>query len=72
MKKALFISWDKKKEDQAIADMALTKEQRIEKMFELIDLSLAISRYKFLKPVYNDDHFIVLKKKNASFPKRNS
>lgn len=70
MKKAVFVSWDKKKEDQAIADMALTKEQRIEKMFELIDLSLSISKYEFLKPVYDDDQFIVLKKKNASIPKR--
>lgn len=72
MKKALSILWDKKKDDQAKADMAMTKEQRIEKMFELIDLCLATNKYEFLKPVHNHDHFIVLKKKNASIPKGTS
>ena len=62
MKKAQFIRFTKKKDQQILDDIQMTPQERFLKMFKLIELSIALSPEKRLK-VFSDDRFIELKRK---------
>ena len=49
MRKAVFIPFEKKKDDQIAFETSLTGQQRIDRMFELIDATLHLQKdYKFI------------------------
>jgi len=51
MRKATFIPFEKKKDDQIAFDVSLTKQQRIDRMFELIDATMHLQKkYIFIPP----------------------
>jgi len=62
MKKAQYIPFDQKKDQQVLDDIRMTPEERFMKMIELIELSIALSPTGRLK-VFTDDRFIELKRK---------
>ncbi len=62
MKKAQFIRFTEKKDQQILDDIQMTPQERFLKMFKLIELSIALSPEKRLK-VFSDDRFIELKRK---------
>ena len=63
MKKAQFIPFNEKKDQQVLDDMRMSPEERFMKMIELIELSIALSPTGRLK-VYTDDRFIELKNRS--------
>lgn len=62
MKKAQFIRFDEKKDQQLQDDIRMTPQERFKRMFQLIELSLAFSPTKKLK-AFSDDRFIEVKRK---------
>jgi hypothetical protein len=44
MKKAVFVPLDKKKEAQVLEDISLTPQQRVDRMFELMEALLYLQR----------------------------
>jgi len=49
MRKAIFISLEKKKDNQVAFDASLTGQQRIDRMFELIDATMHLQKkYTFI------------------------
>jgi len=64
MKKAFFVSMEKKNELQVLEDISLTPQQRVWRMFELME---ALSFLKKEKPVEITEGMvcITLKRKNA-------
>ncbi len=44
MKKAVFVPFDKKKEAQVMEDISLTPQQRVDRMFDLIDALLYLQK----------------------------
>jgi hypothetical protein len=49
MRKAVFIPFEKKKDDQIAFEASLTGQQRINRMFELIDATMHLQKkYAFL------------------------
>jgi len=60
MKKAVFITFDKKKDDQVAFETSLTGQQRIDRMFELIDATMHLQKkYTFIP----SENSITLKRK---------
>lgn len=62
LKKAQYIPFADKKDQQVLDDIRMTPEERFMKMIELIELSLTFSPTRRLK-VFTDDRFIELKRK---------
>lgn len=62
MKKARFVKISEKKDQQVLDDIRMTPQERFLRMFELIELSIALSPNKKIKEFY-DDRFIELKRK---------
>jgi hypothetical protein len=63
MKKAVFVPLENKKDAQVIADMALTPQQRVDKMFELIDALLPLQKEYIL---VDKENCITLKRKSGA------
>ena len=64
MKKAVFVPMENKKDQQVAFDAALSPKERVARMFELIDLSLAFQKKYIPKPLRPNT--VVLKRKNVA------
>ncbi len=62
MRKATFIPFEKKKDDQVAFEASLTKQQRIDRMFELIDATIHLQKKHIFIPQKNS---ITLKRKKV-------
>ncbi len=60
MRKAIFIPIEKKKDDQIAYEASLTGQQRIDRMFELIDATMPLQKKYTFIPSKNS---ITLKRK---------
>jgi hypothetical protein len=60
MRKAIFIPFEKKKDDQVAFEASLTGQQRIDRMFELIDATMHLQKKYTFIPSKNS---ITLKRK---------
>ncbi len=65
MKKAVFVPLDKKNDNQILQDMALTRQQRVDRMFELINVQIRMQK-RYILP--DRDNCITLHR-NGSIPK---
>jgi hypothetical protein len=63
MKKAVFIPLENKKDEQIAADMALTPQQRVDRMFELIDSLLHLQKEYVL---VDKENCITLKRRSGA------
>jgi hypothetical protein len=63
MKKAVFVPMENKKDEQVAADMALTPQQRVDRMFELIDSLLHLQKEYIL---VDKENCITLKRKGGA------
>jgi hypothetical protein len=61
MKKAVFVQLENKKDAQVLADISLTPQQRVDRMFELIDALL-----------YLQKEYVLLEKENCITLRRRS
>ena len=66
MRKAELINLELKKDDQRIAEMSLTPQQRIDRVFQLMDLATLMSSTSEIAPSSHKDHipWIELRLKN--------
>lgn len=60
MKKAFFIPFENKKDDQIRSDMSLSPQERVDRMFDLVD-SLIYLQKDYILP--HKENYITLKKR---------
>lgn len=67
MKKAVFIALSAKKDQQVLDDIALTPQQRVDRMFDLMHDMALLTANVTMKP---GENCIILRKRNGSLSKR--